>query len=30
VKEVKAIKKKQTWELTHAPKDVRPIGVKWI
>ena len=30
VKEMEAIKKNQTWELTHAPKEVKPIGVKWI
>ena len=28
--EMKAIEKNKTWELTDAPKGVKPIGVKWI
>lgn len=28
--EMKAIERNKTWELTDVPKDVKPIGVKWI
>lgn len=28
--DMKAIEKNKTWELTDAPKGVKPIGVKWI
>ena len=29
-KEMEAIEKNKTWELTDLPKGVKPIGVKWI
>lgn len=29
-KEIEAIEKNQTWELTVLPKGVKPIGVKWV
>ena len=30
VKEMEAIERNQTWELTDLPKGVKPIGVKWV
>nr|KYP74877.1 Retrovirus-related Pol polyprotein from transposon TNT 1-94 [Cajanus cajan] len=30
VKEMEAIERNQTWELTDVPKGVKPIGVKWV
>ena len=28
--EIKAIKRKETWELTGFPKGMKQIGVKWV
>ncbi|KAL9235087.1 hypothetical protein vseg_009883 [Gypsophila vaccaria] len=28
--EIESIEKNQTWELTVAPKGIKPIGVKWV
>ncbi|XP_047162016.1 uncharacterized mitochondrial protein AtMg00820-like [Vigna umbellata] len=30
VKEMEAIERNQTWELTDAPTGAKPIGVKWV
>ena len=28
--EIKSIKKSETWELTELPRNIQPIGVKWV
>lgn len=29
-KEIRAMEKNNTWELTKVPKGQKPIGVKWV